>query len=220
MIPPAISELHDSSPPDSSSRGADGSGYDPAGPDAETTPMAAILGDGPPPSDRQSSGRPAADQTPADQTPADQTTAGQPAAGQPAADQSAADQPAADQSAGGNAPANPPAAHPSPQKARAEPGPQRIRGPFEAYAKSDAADGGDTSPQAAARESDSPQEATGPEGGAKLDQIKDLYLTAEVIGEDALDKHFQLVSDRQRQLIREYFDQPVDERADSHDAAS
>jgi hypothetical protein len=42
---------------------------------------------------------------------------------------------------------------------------------------------------------------------AKLDQIKDLYLTAEAIGEDALDRHFQQVSDRQRQLIREYFDQ-------------
>jgi hypothetical protein len=41
----------------------------------------------------------------------------------------------------------------------------------------------------------------------KLDQIKDLYLTAEAIGEDALSQHFQQVSDRQRQLIREYFDQ-------------
>ena len=42
---------------------------------------------------------------------------------------------------------------------------------------------------------------------AKMDQIKDLYLTAEAIGEDALDKHFQQVSERQRQLIREYFNQ-------------
>lgn len=42
---------------------------------------------------------------------------------------------------------------------------------------------------------------------AKMDQIKDLYLTAEAIGEDALAQHFQQVSDRQRQLIREYFDQ-------------
>jgi hypothetical protein len=44
-------------------------------------------------------------------------------------------------------------------------------------------------------------------GTAKMDQIKDLYLTAEAIGEDALDKHFQQVSERQRQLIREYFNQ-------------
>ena len=41
---------------------------------------------------------------------------------------------------------------------------------------------------------------------AKLDQIKDLYLTAEAIGEDALGKHFDQVSQRQRELIREFFD--------------
>lgn len=41
---------------------------------------------------------------------------------------------------------------------------------------------------------------------AKMDQIKDLYLTAEAIGENALDRNFEMVSDRQRQLIREYFD--------------
>jgi hypothetical protein len=40
----------------------------------------------------------------------------------------------------------------------------------------------------------------------KLDQIKDLYLTAEAIGENALDKHFDQVSDRQRELIREFFE--------------
>ena len=41
---------------------------------------------------------------------------------------------------------------------------------------------------------------------AKLDQIKDLYLTAEAIGEDALDRHFDQVSQRQRELIREFFE--------------
>jgi len=41
---------------------------------------------------------------------------------------------------------------------------------------------------------------------AKLDQIKDLYVTAEAIGADALDKHFDQVSARQRELIREFFD--------------
>jgi hypothetical protein len=54
---------------------------------------------------------------------------------------------------------------------------------------------------------------------AKMDQIKDLYLTAEAIGEDALDEHFQLVRERQRQLIKEYFDQAVPSGADSGDAA-
>lgn len=48
-----------------------------------------------------------------------------------------------------------------------------------------------------------------------MEQIKDLYLTAEAIGDDALDKHFQLVSDRQRQLIREYFDDPARKGTDA-----
>ena len=48
------------------------------------------------------------------------------------------------------------------------------------------------------------------EAEAKLDKIKDLYLTAEAIGEDALDEHFDKVSQRQRELIKEFF-----ERSDS-----
>jgi hypothetical protein len=55
---------------------------------------------------------------------------------------------------------------------------------------------------------------------AKLDQIKDLYLTAEAIGEDALAKHFQQVSERQRQLIREYFDQVVSGSSDDDPASA
>ena len=43
---------------------------------------------------------------------------------------------------------------------------------------------------------------------AKLEQLKDLYLTAEAIGEDALVRHFDEVSQRQRDLIRDYFRQP------------
>jgi hypothetical protein len=54
-----------------------------------------------------------------------------------------------------------------------------------------------------------------PEATAKLDQIKDLYLTAEAIGEDALDKHFDQVSQRQHELIKEFF-----ERSDSGSAGS
>jgi hypothetical protein len=53
----------------------------------------------------------------------------------------------------------------------------------------------------------------GPEGWAipeeaseKLEEIKDLYLTAEAIGDDALDKHFEHVSQRQRELIKEFFE--------------
>jgi len=54
---------------------------------------------------------------------------------------------------------------------------------------------------------------------AKMDQIKDLYLTAEAIGEEALDEHFHLVSERQRQLIKEYFNKAVPSGADGGDAA-
>jgi hypothetical protein len=46
---------------------------------------------------------------------------------------------------------------------------------------------------------------TSPEAEAKLDQLKDLYLTAEAIGDDALDKHFDQVSQRQQVLINEFF---------------
>jgi hypothetical protein len=53
----------------------------------------------------------------------------------------------------------------------------------------------------------SPGSRSMPEAAAaKLDQIKDLYLTAEAIGEDALDKHFDQVSLRQRELINEFFE--------------
>jgi hypothetical protein len=50
-----------------------------------------------------------------------------------------------------------------------------------------------------------PPRPISPEATAKLDQLKDLYLTAEAIGEDALDKHFDQVSQRQRELIKEFF---------------
>jgi hypothetical protein len=53
----------------------------------------------------------------------------------------------------------------------------------------------------------------------KMDQIKDLYLTAEAIGDDALAKYFEQVSERQRQLIKEYFDQAVARRTDGQTTA-
>ena len=43
----------------------------------------------------------------------------------------------------------------------------------------------------------------------KLDQIKDLLITAEALGEANLDRHFERVSNRQRELIREFFDQAM-----------
>jgi hypothetical protein len=41
----------------------------------------------------------------------------------------------------------------------------------------------------------------------KLEQIKDFYLTAEAIGEEAVDKHFDRLLAQQRELISEYFKQ-------------
>jgi hypothetical protein len=41
----------------------------------------------------------------------------------------------------------------------------------------------------------------------KLDRIKDLYLTAEAIGEQNVDKHFDELLARQRELISDYFRQ-------------
>jgi hypothetical protein len=40
---------------------------------------------------------------------------------------------------------------------------------------------------------------------AALAQIKDLYMTAEAIGEENLGKHYERLLERQRQLISEYF---------------
>jgi hypothetical protein len=40
----------------------------------------------------------------------------------------------------------------------------------------------------------------------KIEQIKDLYLTAEAIGEEALSRHFDELRQRQRSLISEFFE--------------
>ena len=39
----------------------------------------------------------------------------------------------------------------------------------------------------------------------KLEKIKDLYLTVEAIGDDNVDKHFDELLQRQRELISDYF---------------
>lgn len=102
----------------------------------------------------------------------------------------------------------------------------RLRGPFEPPLRAEAAAGGGPGSGFASRAaqpgnglagglsavaSSAPpgSEGVSPAASATLEQIKDLYLTAEAIGEVALDKHFHQVSERQRQLIREYFDRAV-----------
>jgi hypothetical protein len=172
VIPPAVFDMPASAPPaPGGSQGADDS--DEVSPDADTTPMAVILG-----------GK-SRDQ--------------QPATGPAGADDETA-----------------------------APDVKRIRGPFEPPEKPEPVEperpSSVATANAATREttmSDAARASVWSPAAAKMDQIKDLYLTAEALGEDALDdQHFELVSDRQRQLIREYFDQPGGSRADSHDAAS
>jgi hypothetical protein len=43
---------------------------------------------------------------------------------------------------------------------------------------------------------------------AALDQIKDLYDKAETVSQAGLDRHFEQLLERQRQLISEYFNEP------------
>ena len=93
-------------------------------------------------------------------------------------------------------------------------GGEAARGPFEPLVSSSDPPGAgrpDT-----ARADEVPEDA-GP-GGApeesaydrarKLEQIKDLYLTAEAIGEANVDKHFDQLLAQQRELISDYFRQP------------
>jgi hypothetical protein len=105
-----------------------------------------------------------------------------------------------------------------------DPAPEReeTRGPFEPLVSSTG-----PSPGAAPRqpaqpdamgpagpEADQPPAAAGhdqdlnetPDARArKLDRIKDFYLTAEAIGEQNVDKHFDELLARQRELISDYF---------------
>jgi hypothetical protein len=54
----------------------------------------------------------------------------------------------------------------------------------------------------------------------KLEQLKDLYLTAEAIGERNPDRHFDELMAQQRQLISDYFGQPGQPGAPPSAAAS
>jgi hypothetical protein len=103
---------------------------------------------------------------------------------------------------------------------------EEARGPFEPLVSSadppgtvhrsaaDAGDGRDAADAAGAGTGgpDAAAEADGLQDVAhaharKLEQIKDLYLTAEAIGEANVDKHFDQLLAQQRELIGEYFRQ-------------
>ena len=84
---------------------------------------------------------------------------------------------------------------------------EEARGPFEPLVSSS------DPPGTAGRSSEDSGAGDAPAESAydrarKLEQIKDLYLTAEAIGEANVDKHFDQLLAQQRELISDYFRQP------------
>jgi hypothetical protein len=95
-----------------------------------------------------------------------------------------------------------------------EPVPQRpeARGPFEPLQHSSGPSDAASTPAAGTEQAPGPasdERADAPENARarSLEQLKDLYRTAEAIGEQNVDKHFDLLLAQQRLLIGEYFGQ-------------
>jgi hypothetical protein len=97
-----------------------------------------------------------------------------------------------------------------------DPAPQyeQARGPFEPLLPSSEPAGAVGRQPAAEPEQGSPAgagndrpEAPEQAQARKLEQLKDLYLTAEAIGEQNVDKHFDQLLNQQRELISDYFRQ-------------
>jgi hypothetical protein len=91
---------------------------------------------------------------------------------------------------------------------------EQARGPFEPLMPSSTPTGAVGQQPAAEPEQGSPggaasdrQEAPEQARARKLEQLKDLYLTAEAIGERNVDKHFDQLLAQQRELISDYFGQ-------------
>jgi hypothetical protein len=91
---------------------------------------------------------------------------------------------------------------------------EQARGPFEPLLPSGTPSGAVGRQPSAEPEQGSPggggndpQEAPEQARARKLEQLKDLYLTAEAIGEQNVDKHFDQLLAQQRELISDYFGQ-------------
>jgi hypothetical protein len=91
---------------------------------------------------------------------------------------------------------------------------EQARGPFEPLLPSNTPTGAVGQRPSAEPEQGSPggagnhrQEAPEQARARKLEQLKDLYLTAEAIGEQNVDKHFDQLLAQQRELISDYFGQ-------------
>ena len=78
---------------------------------------------------------------------------------------------------------------------------EEARGPFEPMQPSH----GTTGPPEPEKDQPQDEEASEQTRERKLEQLKDLYLTAEAIGEENVDKHFDLLLAQQRELISDYF---------------
>jgi hypothetical protein len=95
------------------------------------------------------------------------------------------------------------------------PVPAETRGPFEPLLSSSGPPPVSPSPVTQAQPGPETPNAGGDDGQDsashgrtdKLEQIKDFYLTAEAIGEQNLDKHYDQMLAQQRELISEYFKQ-------------
>ena len=72
---------------------------------------------------------------------------------------------------------------------------------------SDEPDPAHSQPAAAALQEPALPDDAGRARARKLEQLKDLYLTAEAIGEQNVDKHFDQLLAQQRELISDYFRQ-------------
>ena len=109
-----------------------------------------------------------------------------------------------------------------------EPAPlhEPTRGPFEPLLPSGGPPPGAAEPPAA-DPAPVPADAISEEGAddteharaRKLEQIKDLYLTAEAIGEHNVDKHFDQLLAQQRELISDYFRQSTAAKPGEPEAA-
>jgi len=96
---------------------------------------------------------------------------------------------------------------------------EETRGPFEPLLAS-SAPAGQQPPAGQARRPPDEARDESPEAperararARKLEQLRDLYLTAEAIGEQNVDKHFDQILAQQRELISEYFSQPAPAQA-------
>ena len=91
------------------------------------------------------------------------------------------------------------------------PEPAHTRGPFEPLVSSSDPPGGGRGRAGETGRAQGPAgEGSTDEPGRirKLEQLKDLYLTAQAIGEQNVDKHFDQLMAQQRQLISDYFGPP------------